>query len=135
MGKAEKVVVDTNIFISAFGWGGNPLKIIELLERGVLRNCASEDIVKELFIAVSYPKIGFPQIVQTEILEFVLAYSDIYETKERISISPDPKDNKFIECALAADAGFIITGDKKLLSLNKYKGVRIITPEDFLKEK
>ena len=101
----------------------------------MLRNCASEDIIKELFIAVSYPKIGFPQIVQTEILEFVLAYSDIYEAKERISISPDPKDNKFIECALAAEARFIITGDKKLLSLNKYKGVRIITPEDFLREK
>ena len=135
MGKAEKVVVDTNIFISAFGWGGNPLRIIELLERGVLRNCASEDIIKELFIAVSYPKLGFPQIVQTEILEFVLAYSDIYETKEYVGISPDPKDNKFLECALAADARFIITGDKRLLSIKKYKSVRIITPEDFLEER
>ncbi len=135
MGKAEKVVVDTNIFISAFGWGGNPLRIIELLERGVLRNCASEDIIKELFIAVSYPKLGFPQIVQTEILEFVLAYSDIYETKEYVGISPDPKDNKFLECALAADARFIITGDKRLLSIKKYKSVRIITPEDLLEER
>ncbi|MEW6108523.1 MAG: putative toxin-antitoxin system toxin component, PIN family [Nitrospirota bacterium] len=135
MGKVEKVVVDTNIFISAFGWGGKPLSIIELIESGELRNCISEDIVRELFAAVSYPKLGFPQIVQTEILEFVLAYSDFYEAKERTRISPDPKDNRFIECALAANASFIITGDKGLLSVKKYKGIKIISPEDFLKGK
>jgi putative PIN family toxin of toxin-antitoxin system len=110
VGKAEKVVVDTNVFISAFGWGGNPLKIIELLERGDLRNCASEDIIREIFSAVSYPKLGFPQVIQTEILEFVLSYSDIYEPKVHITVASDPKDNKFIECALAANAKFIITG-------------------------
>jgi len=133
VGKVEKVVVDTNIFISAFGWGGQPLKIIELLEKGKLRNCTSEDIIRELFSAISYSKLGFPQIIQTEILEFVLAYSDIYDPKERIGISPDPEDNKFIECALSAKAKFIITGDKGLLSIKQFRGVKIITPEDFLK--
>ena len=133
MGKVEKVVVDTNIFISAFGWGGQPLKIIELLEKGELRNCTSEDIIRELFSSVSYSKLGFPQVIQTEILEFVLAYSDIYDPKEHISISPDPEDNKFIECALSAKAKFIITGDKGLLSIKQFRGVKIITPEDFLK--
>ena len=133
MGKVEKVVVDTNIFISAFGWGGNPLKVIELLEKGELRNCTSEDIIRELFLAVSYSKLGFPQVIQTEILEFVLAYSDIYDPIEHVVISPDPKDNKFIECALSANAKFIITGDKSFLSLRDFKNVRIIKPEDFLK--
>ena len=106
-----------------------------MLERGVLRNCTSEDIVRELFAAVSYPKLGFPQVIQTEILEFVLAYSDIYEIKEHVRISPDPKDNKFIECALATDAKFIITGDKGLLSVKQHRGIKILTPEDFLKNK
>ena len=135
MGKTEKVVVDTNIFISAFGWGGNPLRIIELIEDGEIKNCTSEDIIRELFSAVSYPKLGFPQIVQTEILEFVLAYSDFYEHKENITIASDPRDNKFIECALAANAVFIITGDKGLLSVKKCKGIKIISPEDFLRGK
>jgi putative PIN family toxin of toxin-antitoxin system len=133
LGKGEKVVIDTNIFISAFGWGGNPLEIIELLEKEEIRNCTSEEIFNEFFSALSYPKLNFPMKLQTKILEFVLAYSDIYEIKEHLNITPDPKDNKFIECALSAKAKFIITGDKGLLSIKQFKGIRIITPKDFFK--
>lgn len=135
MGKGEKVVVDTNIFISAFGWGGRPLEVIELLEKEEIRNCISEEIFNELFTALSYPKLAFPIKLQTEILEFVLARSDFYTPKENIKLAPDPKDNKFIECALEAHAKFIITGDKSFLSLKQVKSIRIVTPEDFLKIK
>ncbi|MEW6162873.1 MAG: putative toxin-antitoxin system toxin component, PIN family [Nitrospirota bacterium] len=135
MGKGEKVVIDTNIFISAFGWGGKPLKVIELLETGVIKNCISEEILGELCTALSYPKLGFPQKLQSDTLEFVLAYSDIYEIKEHLNITPDPRDNKFIECALSAKAKFIITGDKGLLSIKQFRGIKTITPEEFLKSK
>lgn len=135
MGKGEKVVIDTNIFISAFGWGGKPLKIIGLLEKGVIRNCISSEILAELSRSVSYPKLEFPQEIQTNILEFVLAYSDIYAYKKYLKVTNDPGDNKFIECALSANAKFVITGDKSLLSVKKYKDIEIITPEDFIKER
>jgi putative PIN family toxin of toxin-antitoxin system len=74
MGKIQKVVVDTNVIISAFGWGGKPLQIMELLERGALRNCVSEHTLKELIATLAYPKLGFSHATQTNILEFVLAY-------------------------------------------------------------
>jgi len=131
----QKVVIDANVFISAFGWGGNPLRIIELLETGAIRNCISEEILNELCAALSYPKLAFPQKLQSDILEFVLAYSDIYEIKEHLNITPDPKDNKFFDCALSAKAKFIITGDKGLLSIKQFRGTKIITPEEFLKTK
>ena len=133
MGKNEKVIIDTNIFISAFGWGGRPLEVVELLEKEEIRNCISEGIFNELFVTLSYPKLSFPIKLQIEILEFVLAHSDFYTPKENLKLTPDPKDNKFIECALTANAKFIITGDKSFLSLKQFKGVKIITPEDFLK--
>lgn len=95
MGKGEKVVIDTNIFISAFGWGGKPLEVIRLLEKEEIRNCILEEIFKELFTALSYPKLGYPIKLQPEILEFVLVYSDFYSPKENLKITPDPKDNKF----------------------------------------
>jgi len=41
VGKNEKVIIDTNIFISAFGWGGRPLEVVELLEKEEIRNCIS----------------------------------------------------------------------------------------------
>lgn len=133
MGESEKVIIDTNIFISAFGWGGRPLEVVELLEKEEIRNCISEEIFNELFVTLSYPKLGFPIKLQTEILEFVLAYSDFYTPKQKLKLTPDPKDNKFIECALTANAKFIITGDKSFLSLKQFKGIKITTPEDFLK--
>lgn len=133
MGKGEKAVIDTNVFISAFGWGGRPLEVIGLLEREEIRNCVSEEIFNELFVTLSYPKLSFSIKLQTEILEFVLAHSDFYVPEENIRLTPDPKDNKFIECALSAKANFIITGDKGLLSVKQFKGVNIITPDDFLK--
>lgn len=68
-----------------------------------------------------------------EILEFVLAHSDFYTPKKNLKLAPDPEDNKFIECALTANAKFIITGDKGLLSVKQFRGIKIITPEEFLK--
>ena len=133
MGKGKKVVIDTNIFISAFGWGGRPLEVVELLEKEEIRNCISEEIFNELFVTLSYPKLSFSIKLQTEILEFVLAHSDFYTPKEKLKLTPDPKDNNFIECALTADANFIITGDKSFLSLKQFRGIKIITPEKFLK--
>ena len=132
MGKIQKVVIDTNVTISAFGWGGKPLQIIELLEQGVIRNCVSEQTLKELIAALAYPKLAFSHVTQTSILEFVLAYSDVYDPAERIYAAPDPDDDKFIECAAAANAKIIITGDKRFLSLKRHGGVRVLSPENFL---
>jgi putative PIN family toxin of toxin-antitoxin system len=133
VGKSEKVIIDTNIIISAFGWGGRPLEVVELLEKEKIRNCISEEIFNELFVTLSYSKLSFPIKLQTEILEFVLAHSDFYKPKENLKLTPDPEDNKFIECALIANTKFIITGDKSFLSLKRFRGIKITTPEDFLK--
>ncbi len=71
MVKSNKVVIDTNIFISAFGWGGKPFEIIELLESAGIVNCISEDIILEVSRALAYPKLDFPQKLQSDILEFI----------------------------------------------------------------
>ncbi len=132
MGKGKKVVIDTNVFVSAFGWGGKPLKVIELLEKEKISNCISEEILRELSSALSYPKLDFPRKLQSDTLEFVLAYSSIYEPKEHLNVTSDPKDNKFIECAVEAKAKFIITGDKKLLAVGRFRGIKVVAPENFL---
>jgi putative PIN family toxin of toxin-antitoxin system len=135
MGKIQKVVIDTNVILSAFGWGGKPLQIIELLERGMIRNCVSEQTLKELIVALAYPKLAFSHATQTSILEFVLAYSDMYDADERIFAAPDPDDDKFIECSAAANAKIIITGDKRFLSVKRYGSIRVLSPQDFLQSR
>jgi len=73
MGKIQKVVIDTNVILSAFGWGGKPLQIIELLEQGMIRNCVSEQTLKELIVALAYPKLAFSHATQTSTLNSVLS--------------------------------------------------------------
>lgn len=57
----------------------------------------------------------------------------MYEPQEHLAVARDPADNKIIECVAASNAKVIITGDKGLLSLNRYREIDILTPEDFLK--
>ncbi len=132
MGKSKKVVIDTNIFISAFGWGGKPFKIIELLESSGIVNCISEDITLEVSRALAYPKLDFQQKLQSDILEFIIAHSRFFVSKKTLNVAPDPNDNILIECALSAKARFIITGDKKLLAMKKYRDIKFVSPENFL---
>jgi putative PIN family toxin of toxin-antitoxin system len=79
VGKGEKVVIDTNVFVSAFGWGGTPLKVIELLENGEIINCISEEILAELCSTLSYPKLDFP----LELFKASSMFKDVLKLMEK----------------------------------------------------
>ena len=67
-----------------------------------------------------------------EAVSAFVASLNIIETRTKVMASRDPDDDKFIECALDAGAVYIISGDKDLLSLEKYRGVTMITAADFV---
>ena len=56
------------------------------------------------------------------------------EVSERVNVCRNPKDNKFLELAVAAKASCIITGDKDLLELHPFRGIPILTVNDFLND-
>jgi len=132
MGKI-KVILDTNIFVSGFGWDGKPEAILALLKDGYLTNYITAEIFEELKRVISYPKLKFPESLQNKILEFVFFHSIFVEPNESISaIKDDPDDNKFLECAVSANAEFIISGDPHLLALKRYGMVEILNADMFL---
>jgi predicted nucleic acid-binding protein len=61
-----------------------------------------------------------------------LSFSKIIVPVEKVSVAIDPDDNKVLEAALEANADFIVSGDKHLLNLKEFKGVRILTAKEFL---
>ena len=127
MGEEKKVVIDTNIFISGFGWDAKPEDVLKLLKQRRIVNYISIEIIEELKRVVSYPKLKFSDLLQNRILEFVFFYSEIVAPTEHIShITKDPDDNKFLECAIAARAEFIISGDSHLISIAEYRAVKIV---------
>ena len=133
MGAVTKVVIDTNVFISAFGWDGKPEAVLKLMEQRKVINCITSDIYNELQRVVAYPKLKFSPILQVKILEFVFSWSRFVQPKETVAvIAEDPDDDKFLACAVAANTSAIISGDPHLLGLGSYHNIPIMTPAQFL---
>ena len=133
MGPVTKVVIDSNIFVSGFGWNGKPEEVLKLIKDRQIVNYSSAEIFEEISRVVSYPKLRFSEPLQIAILEFVLFYSEFVAPQKRIfTVTEDPDDNKFLECAMEAKADYIISGDPHLLDMKKSKTVKIVTASEFL---
>lgn len=133
MGKKTKVAIDTNVIISAFGWHGKPEDVVKLATTDRIKNFISLEMLAELRKVVAYPKLNFSEILQAEIIETVFSASSIINVNESVNvIIDDPPDNRVLECALSANVDFVISGDKHLLNLKAFKGIAILSPEDFL---
>lgn len=129
----SKIVLDTNVFISALGWEGNPRKILQECIEGKYQLCISRAIILEISKVLSYPKFNF---IQSQIDDFIALIAEITTLIEPdftlVIISTDPSDNRILECALAADCRYIVTGDKHLLELGTFQNIQIVSPEVFL---
>jgi putative PIN family toxin of toxin-antitoxin system len=131
---AVKVVVDTNVLVSALLFGGKPGKLMPLWQRGTIRPLASKEIIDEYLRVLTYPKSKLSE----EDINFLL-YHEILPYFEVIDVHPgpriirkDPENDKFIRCALAGKAKFIISGDHHLLTLKSCQKIKILSPSDFL---
>ena len=130
-----KVALDSNIFISGIIFGGNPRKIIDLIIEGKLRLCISSDILGEIKEVLERDKFGFsPDITRQIIIEIESLSEFITPTKKHSVVKRDSSDNIIIDCAIEANADYIITGDDDLLSLREYNKIKIISARDFLKQ-
>jgi putative PIN family toxin of toxin-antitoxin system len=128
-----KAVIDTNVFVSSF-LGRNPKKVIDLWRDAKMTLCLSKDILDEYIEVLQ--RIGLKEEEEIEELLslFGKGFNILFTTKvpEIKVVKDDPEDNKFIECAVALKAEFIITGDKALKTMGKYMGIKILNPHQFL---
>lgn len=139
MGKGPKeikrVVLDTNVLTSALLFKGRTSRIVNLWRKGKIVPVMSKETFDELRRVLEYPKFSLSQreiraIVEEEILPFF----EVVEVSKPIErVAKDPDDDKFIACAIAGKAAFVVTGDKALWNLGTYKSVRICHVSDFLK--
>jgi len=132
---AKKVVLDTNILVSALLFKGELAGIVDLWKTGKIVPMLSKEMFVEFRTVLEYPKFFLTgQEIKVIIEEEVLPFFEITETTDRINgVCRDPDDDKFISCALSASADFIVSGDKDLLDMGKYKSVRIISASVLLK--
>jgi putative PIN family toxin of toxin-antitoxin system len=127
-----KVVIDTNVYISAIFWGGNPRKVIDLGRDGKVEFYTSEDIVKEIMtVLLKKFKLNFND-VERILLDFLSFTLLVKPTQSIRVISEDPEDDKFIECAISCNADYIVSGDRHLINLKEYEGIKIVNSIEFL---
>ncbi len=128
-----RVVVDTNVFVSSF-FGGNPRKIVDLWKSGQVTICLSKPIIDEYVEVLQ--RLGLQN--ERELGELLNLFARglhvlfSAKTPELHLVKEDPDDDKFIECAVALKADFVISGDKNLIAIKDYVSIRIVTPKEFL---
>ena len=128
-----KVVIDTNVFVSSF-FGGNPRKVVDLWKQGKLTLCLSKEIISEYTAVLN--RIGLEN--QKELKEILALFArglhSVFAGKTPLLkiVNDDPDDDKFIECAVALKAHYIISGDKALKEVSEYMGIKILNPKEFL---
>lgn len=129
-----KIVLDTNVFVSSF-FGGNPRAAINLWRDGIATLCLSNDILQEYLEVLSRLGLaGRPEF--EDLLNLFRTSRNLLfaaNPEQRRAVPADPDDDKFIACAVALGARYIVSGDKHLLGMRCYMGIRIVTPAQFVK--
>ena len=125
--------MDTNIWISALNFGGKPAQILKIAVKKQIRLYSSRALFAEL-LGVLRKKFDYSdgKIKEVE----VLFKKRVKFREPRINlnvIKTDPSDNRVLECAFETEADFIVSGDKDLLNLESFRGIRIVSPTVFLK--
>lgn len=132
MGK-EKVVLDTNILISALGWKGKPNQVFDKAVKGEVELVISDKQFNELSKALNYPKFQFTEEQKDRLKSLILKIATFVKPLEKIdAIKNDPDDNIHLESAIAGNVKYIVTGDPDLLKLKEFRGIKIITAKEFL---
>lgn len=128
----KKVVIDTNVYISAIFWGGKPREVVDLGRDKKIHIFTSPEIDNEISEKL-IQKFNLPQHEVNKILSDFSTFTTPVSVKKRCNvIVDDPDDDKFVECAVECHADFIISGDRHLLKLKEYEGIKMVNPAGFL---
>lgn len=132
--KRHRVVLDTNVLVSAILFGGPPRDVLELAISGTIHCSLSPPILDELRDVLCRAKFGFSLEQSLRVIEELHAVCDVVDPGDRVRvITSDPDDNMILECAVSADAAFIVSGDRHLLDLGQYEGIVIVNPAGYLR--
>jgi putative PIN family toxin of toxin-antitoxin system len=128
-----RVVLDTNVFVSAIVSDG---KSRELLKKGIARQyilVTSDSILKELVSVLRRPKFKISEDEVNRTIIALIRTADLVSVRTKIeAVEADPKDDMVIETAIDGDAQMIVSGDSHLIALKTFEEVKIVTVEEML---
>ena len=134
-----QTVLDTNVLISGILWRGVPFQLLRWAEERHLRIYTSLEILAEVYRVLHYPKfqqyIDNQQASPGELFAKIASLCTVVQVDQVVKgVCSDADDEKFLSCALAANVAVLVSGDKHLLDLKKYRSIHILTAREFYEE-
>jgi putative PIN family toxin of toxin-antitoxin system len=128
-----RVLLDTNIYISALGWSGKPKIIFEKCLSGEFELITSAEQLDELIRVMDYSKFKFTLDQKQNMLGIISSIAIFVEIPRKLKvIEDDPDDDVILETAVVGNVDFLITGDPHLLKIKEFAKIKIVTANEFL---
>lgn len=128
-----KIILDTNVFVSGIFFSGPPYTILQAWWAGQVTIVLSQEILDEYQRVASILSEQFPAIDLSAILNFVKREAEFCDAPALPEqVCTDPNDDKFLACALASKVPIIVSGDKHLLQVSGFQGIKTIKPREFV---
>jgi len=129
-----RVVIDTNVIISALFFGRLPDELLELALNRKIKAVASAEIITEYENTDKELARKAKRRTINKALANILEPFEIIITKSKIDVCRDPDDNKFIACAIDGKCKYIVSGDNDLLDIKSFNNIEVVTVREFLNE-
>lgn len=127
-----KVVLDTNVFVSGVFFGGPPGNVLAAWRDGRIEVVVSREIIEEYVRVGRKLSARFPGVDLEPSLDLLSASATLVSAPPLPApVCRDQDDDKFLACAIAGNAGYVVSGDHDLLAVSPYEGVVVIRPRPF----
>jgi uncharacterized protein len=128
-----RIVLDTNVLVSGLFFGGPPYQVLQAWQRGKVRLVVSPEILAEYSRVAARLNQRYRGIDISSLLDLVAIHSQIVLAAPLPKpVCDDPKDDMFLACAVAARTRIIVSGDKHLLAVSGFAGIRVMRPKIFV---
>ena len=127
-----RVVLDTNVVMSAIFFGGVPFEVLSAWHNGEFELVVSEAVMAEYREIAARMKAKFPSIESEIWMRYIEDHATMVSAVPLATqVCEDADDDVFLACAIAASAKIVCSGDKHLLACNGWNGVEVLTPRIF----
>ena len=130
----RRAVFDTNVLISAYLWPGIPRTALEMIRNGSSMLVSAQPAIEEFVRVLGYRKFELSPEEIAPLVDDLTSLSTIVHPRQTVDVvTRDPTDNLFLEIALQGKCTVLVSGDRHLLDLRRYRRIRILTPAEFVR--
>lgn len=134
MATIRRVVFDTNVLISAYLWPGTPRTALDIVRSGQCTLVSALPALEEFVRVLGYSKFGLSPEEIAPLTDDLSALATLVCPRHTVRvITRDPTDNLFLDIALQGRCTVLVSGDRHLLELHRYRTVRMLTPAEFVR--